>query len=511
MVFLTACSSGTGSSQGGSSNAADSNITVAVSADFTTMDPQNTNDNLSYSVQKTIYQGLLGFDKNMKVIGVLADSWKVNDTATQITFKLRKGISFSDGTPFNAEAVKANLDRVTAPDSGLIRASLFNVIDNTKVIDDSTVEVNLKQPFGAIANTFAHPAGLMISPAAIEKYGKEVSRHPVGTGPYIFKEWVSGDHLTVTKNDKYWDKSNITQADSITFKPTPEDGTRIAMLQSGEADFIYPVPANQFKSLSAGGKYDVTAGDSIYEQYVSMNTNVKPFNDVKVRQAINYAIDKQAFINVVFFGQGEVADAPLAPSVQYYAKQGSYAFDLAKAKQLMTEAGYPNGFSTTIWSNNTSQSQQATEFVQQQLAKINIKVKVEQMESGTLSDRLWGAKTPADAEVQMYYGGWSPSTGDADWGLRPLLGGTDSFPPNSYNTAYYNDDVVNAQLKAGLASADDSVRAEAYDKAQAEIWKTAPWVFLTVPKNTYASQKSLQGVYLSPDGLLNVGDLSFGK
>jgi glutathione transport system substrate-binding protein len=512
MVFaLSGCSGG----ESKTSSSSDSNksqkivkkdgkdITIAVAADFTTMDPHDTNDTLSYSVQKTMLQGLVGFDKEMKVIPVLAENYSVNDNATEFTFKLRKGIKFHDGTPFNAEAVKANLDRLTDPNSTLIRSSLFKVVKETIVIDEYTVKVILSEPFGAMINTFAHPAAMMISPQALKQYGDEVSKHPVGTGPYMFEEWQPGDHLTVKKNPDYWNATG-NEVDSIIFKPTPENGTRIAMLQAGDADIIYPVPTESVKSIDGKNGIIVETNPSIVVQYLSMNTLKKPFDDPRVRQAINYAINKEAFTQVVFNGFASPLKSVIAPNTQFYSEQKGYDFDLEKAKKLMAEAGYANGFTATLWGNNNSTSMKAMEFIQQQLAQINIKVTIESMESGTLSDKIWNVKTPEEAEIQLYYGGWSPSTGDADWGIRPLLGGKESYPPFSYNTAYYNNEKVNKLISDALKTADPNVRKNVYAEIQTEIWNDAPWAFLAVTDTICGYKNYVKGAYLLPDGSLSV-------
>ncbi|SHJ61225.1 glutathione ABC transporter substrate-binding protein [Paramaledivibacter caminithermalis] len=480
-------------------------IVIAVADTFISMDPHDTNDTLSYSAQKTMMQGLVGFDKEMNVIPVLAESYEANEDATEFTFKLRKGIKFHDGTDFNAQAVKVNIDRLANPENKLKRHSLFAIVDHTEVIDDYTVKVVLKEPFGAMINTFAHPAAMMHSPKALEEFGKEVSRNPVGTGPFVFKEWISGTYLKVVKNENYW-KPDYPKVDSITFKPVKENGSRIAMLQTKEADFIYPVPAEQIEAINGKDGVIVETKPSIIVRYLAMNCNKKPFNDVRVRKAINYAINKEAFAKVVYGGYMEKMDSIIAPNTQFYSKQeNTYDFNLEKAKELMKEAGYENGFETEIWSNNSSGTIKGMEFLQQQLAQIGIKANLVPMESGTRLERIWTVENPEDAELQMYYGGWSPSTGDADWGIRPLFAG-ESFPPNSYNTAYYNNEEANKWIKKGIATADNEERREAYEKVQEIIWNDAPWAFLGVNLTMGGRQEYLEGVYLLPDGSLSVED-----
>lgn len=481
-------------------------IVIAVADNFTGMDPHDTNDTLSGSAQKAMLEGLVGFDKDMNVIPLLAEEYSANAEATEFTFKLRENVKFHDGTPFNAEAVKVNFDRLSDPNSGLKRHSLYALIEKTEVVNEYEVKFTLSEPFGAMINTFAHPAGLMHSPKALEEFGKEVARNPVGTGAFKFVEWKPSEGLKIEKNEEYWNEG-FPKVDSITFKPVSENGSRIAMLQTGEADFIYPVPTEQVEGINGKNGIEVESKPSIVVRYMSMNTLKAPYDDVKVRQALNYAINKEAFVKVVMNDQGTVLDSIIAPDVQFYSKQEPYAFDLEKAQDLLKEAGVEKGFKAKLWGGNSSGAIKAMEFLQQQMAQVGIDVEVVPMESGTISDKIWSVQNPDDAELELYYGGWSPSTGDADWGIRPLVGGKDAFPPMSYNVSYYDNPEVDQLILDGLQTADLDKRAKAYEDAQKLVWDDAPWVFLSAD-NTLAGKKNyLKGIYLLPDGSLSVSDI----
>lgn len=483
---------------------AKTDIVIATAVDFITMDPADANDTLSGSAQKTMMEGLFGFDKDMKVIPLLAESYTANDEATEFAIKLREGVKFSDGTDWNADAAIVNLDRLADQTQGLKRNSLFKLISKTEKVDDYNIKIILSEPFGAMINTLAHPAGLMVSPKALEQYGKEVSQHPVGTGKYVFKEWKPGENLTVTANPNYWGEA--PEFTSITFKPVTENGTRIAMLQSGDADFIFPVPTEQIENLKTNSELTVTTIPSIIVRYMTLNTEKAPFNDVKVRQALNYAIDKEAYSKVVYNGFTVPMDSLIAPNVQYYSQQTPYDYDVEKAKTLLKEAGYENGFEVKLWSNNNTTNIKASQFIKQQLSLVGITVNVENMEVGTLDQNLTGVAegTPGkDVGVEMYLIGWSPSTGDADWGLRPLAA-SESFPPVSYNTAYYNNPEFDKEIQAALATADPEKRKEAYANAQKIVWGDAPMVFLTVDETSFASRNNITGIFTTPDGSLDV-------
>src|SRR6266478_7404228 len=182
-------------------------VVFAVASTFTTTDPYDANDTLSQAMAKSFYEGLYGFDKDMKMIPVLAETYEVSKDGLVYTIKLKKGIKFHDGTDFKADAVKANLDRVTNPDNHLKRYGLYNNnIAKTEVVDDYTARITLKTPFSPFIAQLAHPSTVMISPTALAKYGKDIASNPVGTGPFKFVEWVRTDHLKVAKFDGYWKK-----------------------------------------------------------------------------------------------------------------------------------------------------------------------------------------------------------------------------------------------------------------------------------------------------------------
>jgi glutathione transport system substrate-binding protein len=472
-------------------------LVIAVDSNMPHLDPANTNDTLSQSVERTMYQGLFGFDKDMKLIPALAEKVDADETATEFVFHLRHGVTFHDGTPFDAEAVRANLERVMNPDNHLSRRSLVSMVAHVDVLDPYTVKVVLSRPFGAFVNNMAHPGTFMISPKALAQYGKDIATHPVGTGPFKFVSFAP-DTVKTTKNDAYW-KPALPKMDSVTFKAVPESGSRFAMLQTGEAQFIAPLPAELVKPAQGIPTLDVSITPSIVARYVALNTMKKPFDDVRVREALNYAVDKAAFTKIVFSGYAVTLDAPIPPKLAFYSQQGAWPYDPAKAKALLAEAGYPDGFSVELWGATSTLAKRAMEFLQQQLAAVGVKVTVLPLEAGVATAKLWNVQKPEDATMQMDFSAWSSSTGDADWGLRPLFYGK-SFPPNLFNIAYYHSAAADAAIEAGLASADQGKRAAAYAQAQAAIWKDAPWVFLSVDQLIAGQSKKLSGVYYMPDG-----------
>ena len=332
-------------------------VVVAVASNFTTLDPYNANDTVSQAVAKSFYQGLFGLDKDMKLHNVLAESYTVSDDGLVYTIKLRQGVKFQDGTDFNAQAVKANLDRASNPENALKRYNLYKNIAKTDAVDATTVKITLKQPFSAFINILAHPATAMISPAALEKYGKDIGFHPVGTGPYELDTWNQTDFVKVKKFAGYWQKG-LPKLDTITWRPVVDNNTRAAMLQTGEAQFAFPIPYEQAAVLQKNSKLELVASPSIMQRYISMNVTQKPFDNPKVREAINYAINRQALVKVAFAGYATPATGIVPPSLANAQTYQPWPYDPAKARELLKEAGYPNGFSTTLWSSHNHSTAQ---------------------------------------------------------------------------------------------------------------------------------------------------------
>ena len=486
-------------------------VVLAIGGQPETLDPYNTNTTLTTAVTKSFYEGLFAFDKDLKIQNVLAESYTVSKDGLVYTLKLRQGVKFHDGTDFNAEAVKVTLDRVLNADNKLARFNQFNRVDQVEAIAPYSVRITLKEPFGPFINSLAHASAAMISPAALKKYGnKDIAFNPVGTGPFTFVEWKQTDFVKAKKFDGYW-KKGYPKVDSVTWKPVLENNTRAAMLQTGETDFAFPLPYEQAAELEKNTKLKLVTGPSIITRYVSFNMQQKPFDNLKVRQAINYAINKEALAKVAFGGYAVPAQGIVPQGVKYAHQMAPWPYDPKKARELLKEAGYANGFESVLWSAYTTTTAQKTiQFIQQQLAQVGIKLSVQSLEPGQRTEWVQTAPDAKTAKVRMYYAGWSSSTGEADWALRPLLA-TEAWPPKLNNTAYYSNEKVDGYIAKALKSVDDKEKADLYREAQEQIMKDAPWAPLVTEKNLYATSKRLSGVYVMPDGNINASEIAVAE
>lgn len=482
-------------------------LTVAIQNNLTGLDPTNVNDTLSQTSLRLIYQGLFGFDPEMNLVPLLAESYESNADATEFTITLREGVTFHDGTPFDAEAVKVNIDRLRNPDNNLSRRSLVSMVSAVEVVDPRTVRLVLEAPFGAMIASLAHPGAMMISPAALEEFGRDIDRNPVGTGAFTFTNW-SADTLEVARNDDYW--KGPAKVDNVIIRSVPESGARMAMLQTGEAQFVPNFPPELMQVVQNNPQLQVETSPSIVEWYVALNSTKEPFGNKLVRQALNHAVDKDAFCQVVFSGLCTPADSIIPKGLAFHVPVGEYEYDLERARALLAEAGYADGFSTEVWANSNTESLRAVQFLQQQLAQVGVEVTVVPLEAGVAAQRIWSVESVEDAEVQMYYGGWSSSTGDADWGIRPLLLG-ENTPPSMFNVAYYADDELDTAINGAIGTADPDERAAFYETAQQLAWEGAPWIFLGVTDLIAAQTSDVTGVHMLPDRGFLLEDAAFAE
>ncbi|WP_298703042.1 ABC transporter substrate-binding protein [uncultured Veillonella sp.] len=519
-LFMAGCdgdsNSGSTTVPEGKSVSQSKDVVAAIPVDITTMDPMDTSDTLSGGIQRLVMDGLYSFDDDMKLKPMLATGYTANKEATEYTFTLRKGVKFTDGTDWNADAAIANVNKWTDKSLGLKRTNFISgVIEKVEKIDDYTIKFTLNKPFGAFVNNMAHPAMVMMSPKQLAQGVDVTAKHPVGTGQYKFVEWVPGDHIKLELNKDWWGYNKevsggetIVATDagfkSISFKPVIESASRVAMLQSGDAQMVFDVPTEGFAALKDDPNIKAEEIESIVVRYLFMNTQKPALSDIRVRQAIAHGIDKQAFLNVVRNGLGTVATSVIGPNVQFYKGNDPVPYDVAKAKALLKEAGYENGLTLKMLIFNTTSSLKQAEFYKQQLAEIGINVEIVSMESAIVNQKVQGFRGEGkDAEYDLYIAGWSPSTGDADWGIRPLLA-SESIPPLNYNLSYYQNPEMDGYIQAALTTSDNEARKAAYEKAQDLFWKDIPMIAVSNEPATWATSSKIVNVRLYPDNGINM-------
>ena len=470
-------------------------VRIAQSLAHNSLNPAEATGLADASVIRTMYEGLLGFDENFELVPELATSWEVSDDATVLIFQLRDGVTFHDGTPFDAEAVKAYYEWVLDPESvGARGRSTLEGLESIEVLGPLEVQFTLAEPNAAMLFNLALSNARIASPASLEEYGREVGRNPVGTGPFQFVEWQEGERVVVEPFENYWGEP--AQVDGLEFLVVTNAATRVAQLQSGEVQFIEDLPPQLVEPIEGAPNLEVTTTESTFARIFPMNTTMEPFTDARVRQALNHAVDKEQLVNVVLRGYGTVMTSPIPETVFGHEAQEPYAYDPERARQLLAEAGYEDGFSFQVLTFTGEEYRAAGQVLQQFFADIGVDMQLNPTERGALVDQIFQPVETNPTEAALV--GASTSTGDADRALTVSFS-RNSWPPDSNNWSFYQNDEVQRLIEQGRATGNLEERANLYAQAQEIIWNEAPWVFLYSPDNIAGEVSELEGVLFLPD------------
>lgn len=483
-------------------------LVIAWLSDPPSMDPHMSTDQQTSVMTTHIYDTLVIHDKDLNIQPGLAESWKAIDELTW-EFKLRQGVKFTDGSPFNAEVVKANIDRMQDPEVASPRASLVGMIKEVKVVDEYTVQLVTEYAFSPLLAHLAHSAVGMISAEAIkldyekvkagEKGGAYLAQNPVGTGVFKLESWNPGQEVKLVANADYWgDKAKVER---VTFKVVSEEGTRIAELETGYAHIIDPVSPSSISRIESTDGMSLNRQASLSLSYIGFNNDKKPFNDVRVRQALSMAINKDEIISGIYEGTGIPAVGPLAPDVNGYdATVKPIEHNIDKAKELLKEAGYEGGFSTTIWTNDNPERIKVAEYVQSKLKELNVEVKIEVVE--------WGAYLAQTAEGKhdMFILGWSTVTADADYGMYELFHSKNVGEPG--NRTFTKDPELDKLLDAGRKENDPEQRKLIYKQAQEKLVELAPMLYIHHQEYLNGVSSKVEGFWRHPNGIMQLHQVS---
>ncbi len=445
------------------------NLTVGQGADAVTLDPHGENDQPSSRVRSQIYETLVYQDTDLELQPGLATDWEHVDELIW-EFTLREGVMFHNGEEFDAYDAQFTLERLADPETAADGAFIVGFLDYVEVVDDYTIRIHTEYPFAPMLSHLAHPVTGMLNQQSVEEagddYGTQVA---IGTGPFEFVEWSTGSHIDLRRFEDYWGEN--AQAETVRMRAIPENTVRAIEVETGGVDIAYDIdPVDEERLEDVDGLY-LQKYDTLSTSYIGFNAEKEPYDDVRVRRAINHAIDKEAITEFVYTGQAVTASGPLSANVWgANTELEPYAYDPDLAATLLAEAGYEDGFSTTIWTNDNPLRMQIAEMVQSDLRQIGVDVEIQVLEWGTY------LQDTGDGLHDMFILGWVSVTGDADYGLYALFH-EDNFG-SAGNRTFWSSPRVNELLDLGRASADPDERYEAYMEAQEIIAEEAPWVFL---------------------------------
>lgn len=477
------------------SSAAAQTLIVAQGTDAVTLDAHDVTDSPTATVMSHITETLFRLLPSGDIVPWLAEDYTVSEDGLTWTLNLREGVTFHDGTPFDAEAVIYNIERFLDPDNAFTFAFLLDRIDTIEAVDESTVQMTLESPFAPMLAHLTHSSIGMQSPTAVEEFGDTYSDNPVGTGPFAFDSWDKGQQVDLVRFEDYW--GDMPALDGVRFLAVPEGTTRMALVEAGEAHVAVRVPPQDVMRLQTAEDVNVELTSSVRTIYIYFNHSLEPMTDVRVRQAINYAVNKEEIVEFVLGGAGRVSDAPISPGVFGYTPVGDYEYNPERARELLAEAGFADGLEITLYSPDGRYLQdiQVTETIQSQLAEVGIDATIETLEWAAY---LATTREPIESNsVQAALLGWGTVTGDADYGLYALFH-TDQWVPDGSNRAFYSNPDVDSILNEARSTADQEVRAELYEEAMSIVWEDAAWLFLHSETQITAVRDDVSGLIIHP-------------
>ena len=468
-------------------------IVVTYKDDVATLDPAIGYDWQNFSIIKGLFDGLMDYEPGTATLRPgLAESYTISPDGTVFTFKLRDGVKFHNGRAMTAEDVKYSLDRTTNPKTQSPGAGFLGSIagydkmlsgeaselSGVRILDPKTVEITLSRPDATFLQVMALNFSFVVPKEEVEKYGADFGRHPVGTGAFKLGEWTLGQRLVLEKNPDYW-RAGAPKLGRITFEIGQEPVVSLLRVQNGEVDIPGDgIPPAKFKEVmgSPDAAKEVVSGVALHTGYITMNTRIAPFDNLKVRQAMNMAINKDRIVQIVN-GRATPANQPLPPTMPGYVKDfKGYAYDPAAAKALLAEAGFPEGFETELFASNTDPQPRIAQAIQQDLAAVGVKASIQSLAQANVI-AAGGSKEGAP---MIWSGGmgWMADFPDPSNFYGPILGCAGAVE-GGWNWSWY----CNKDLDAKAAEADsivDPAKADERDRKWGEIYTAimadAPWV-----------------------------------
>ncbi|PAF29106.1 ABC transporter substrate-binding protein [Paenibacillus sp. 7516] len=512
VMVLSGC--GAGSSSGGAaqasggeqaSQAEGGNLTFALATSPDTLDPHRSGLAVTVRAIRTIYDNLVVQLPDGSIEPWLATEWSVSEDGKSYTFKLREDVKFHDGTPFNAEAVKYNLDRVIDPATKAANSlALIRPYQSSEVIDEFTIKVNLETPSQAFLGNLSQALLGIVSPTAAKKYGDQLGKNPVGTGPYTFVKWDENADIVVTKNKDYsWapetvENKGAPHLDTITFKIVPEEATRIGSVQSSQVLAAETVPPQNVAALKNDPNQQLLQANTVGLPYtLFFNLRKAPWDDVKVRQAVQSAVDVESIVKTLYLGNYERAWSALSPGILGYdaSLEGSINPDINKANQLLDEQGWvkgadgireKDGQKLTLryvdGSPNREKRNDIAAIIQQQLKQVGIAVEVEiTKDIATVIYQNWDYDLYGNSQVNSDPNALYAFYHTSAEGERPTLSGL-------------SDPKIDELLEQGAVETDPEKRVKIYNEIQQFLIDQAVILPIYVFPYTVAASKSVQGV-----------------
>lgn len=492
VLLLVGCSGGgTGGNQ----------LTIGLSGDAISLDPVMSNDNQSSNVTTQIYEGLVKLDPSGEIQPSLAESYEQVDDITY-RFKLKEGVKFHNGEELKASDVVFSLKRaIEAPNV----THLFQTIDSNsvKAIDDYTVEFKQTEPFAGIIPALCHPGGFIVNEKAVTEGGDDYAQHPVGTNALKFVSWKRADSIELEKFEDYHGEG--VAYDKLLFRVIPEPSNRVIELESGGVDIAYDIIATDIKKVEDNADLNLIKALDYGETYMGFNTAKEPFDNPKVREAIALALDADSIVKAVFHDLGQTATGVLPPTLNYSISDQMEVRqqNIERAKELLKEAGYEDGLSLTISTNENKDRSDMATAMKEQLSQAGIDATINILEWSAFNEVI------KNGDQDLFMIAWTADSSDPDTFLYPCF--HSSAKGEGGNYIFLEDPKVDELLEKGRYAQDDQERADYYAEVQEYLMDIYAWIPLHNKEMTMGTKKEIGGVHLSPLGFHSFTDVTIGE
>lgn len=471
-------------------------LKVAIAADALTLDPIASSDNPSIWTELLVFDTLVRPSKDgTKLEPGLAEKWTVSPDGLEYTFTLRDA-KFANGDPVTADDVVYSLQRAAGEKSDWAR--FFKPVTKYTVVDAKTISMHLDKPFTPMLNNLALFSASILPKKAVEANEAQFFQAPFGSGPFQVKQWNHGEKISLAKNPNYW-QAGKPAVDDAEIQVISDDNARVLKLKAGEVDAIVGVPFNQVSQLKADKQLNVGVADVFRIELVQLNTTKKPFDDVRVRQALNYAVDKDALVKGVLRGNGKVAATALPIMAYHNEKLKPYPYDIGKAKELLAQAGYPNGFKASLLVPAGSVTyRQVASALQSSLKQIGVELQLQNIEDSS----QYSTTKSGNFETSLSYA--SSDTIDPD----QMIGFTSVNPEraNAFHTQW-KDERVNELYDLERRTLDGPERGAQFKEMEQRVHDGAPFIFLYHQGTPYASRKNIEGFEVLPTSNYRLEDV----
>jgi len=487
-------------------------LVVGLNAEPKSLDPHATTAQNDFRIVVNLYEGLVRFaEGSLDVEPALAESWEVSADETEYLFHLRDGVTFHDGTDLTAEAVVFNFERMLDgahpfADTGPfpLASFMFGAIEGVEAVDERTVRFRLSEPFAPLLAHLAYPTGLIVSPAAVREHGAAFGRHPSGTGPFRFVAWEPSRLVRLERSDDYWGEP--ARSEELLFRPIGDAMTRVAELRAGALDVVPELSADHVAWFREADGFTVHESIGPHLWFLILNAKEPPFDSRAMRQAVNYAIDKEALVDEILRGTAEVAASPIVPAFDWAHDPdlAPYPHDPEKARALVAEAGYGDGAEVTLLIPSSGSGMlepvaMATA-IQADLKAVGVEVVIETFEWNTYLGKVnAGLEGLGDMAAMAWM------TDDPD--TLPYLALRSAAHPPGFNSGYYANPDVDRLVEAARRETDRAERGRLYRDVARLVHDDAPWVFVASWKQPAVVADRVEGFELEPSFLLELSDV----